>query len=170
MRLPRRFVPRSDKKGTTRNDRELGNFSYWQFLYALRAGYIVFPLIIMNLLKTGIIISYDNALSSFCHCETCWKHVVAITYTISHIFSCHCEPTEGRCGNLIHFYPHLCIYLFSLSLLPTSLSLSLYFVFLCQQWIAIHSLQPTKNVFNIIQAEVNKLAKGREMKTWGLIC
>ena len=91
-----------DKKGTTRNDRELGNFSYWQFLYALRAGYIVFPLIIMNLLEAGIKISCDAALSSFCHCE----------------------PAEGRCGNHIHLYPHLCLYL-CLCILPKTVNYEL---------------------------------------------
>ena len=40
------------------------------------------------------------------HCETCWKQVVAITYFTARIFSCHCEPTKGRCGNLIHLFPH----------------------------------------------------------------
>ncbi len=28
---------------------------------------------------------------------------------LTHTFSCHCEPTKGRRGNLIHYSPHLCI-------------------------------------------------------------
>ena len=68
MRLPRRFAPRSDKL-------------VLHFLFAIANH--SFSFVITSLPKVGTIISYDTTLSSLCHCETCWKHVVAITYIYS---------------------------------------------------------------------------------------
>ena len=51
----------------------------------------------------------------FCHCETCWKHVVAITFIYTHnLYLCLCIrifvftfsiSASAVNGNLIHSYP-----------------------------------------------------------------
>ena len=59
----------------------------------------------------------------FCHCKPSLfprhcKHFLLFR---------HCEPAFGRCGNLIHYSPHL--YLFTPSFISTSLYLSFFFLF-----------------------------------------
>ena len=96
--------------------------------------------------------------SFFCHCETCWKYVVAITSTYTHtLYLCLCirilvfvfriytpavnsspiffSSLRGakRRGNLILYYPQSLSLYFVFVFVP--------FVFLRQQWIATNNQQ-----------------------------
>jgi|LSQX01.1.fsa_nt_gb hypothetical protein len=80
MRLPRHFAPRSDKKG---------GFSQWQksekFL-VLTVSLCILPLLFVI---AG-------------HVGNCRGNDMLCCYILSR----HCEPAEGRRGNLILYSPH----------------------------------------------------------------
>ena len=75
----------------------------------------------------------------------------------------HCESTAGRCGNLIHCSPHLCV--LSSHLFPHLFlsSLFFYFLHLYQQYLYLHypknqKLLTTNPMLSILLAYLDKTA------------